>query len=133
MNVMVISAAAETGAWLARILEPHGFQVVTAMPGPGLIQQVRERRPDVAVLDGIDTRPQLAQMEVALLKDQSPGIRIIAISAESSEHDVEVIEQGIFCYLGGCSLQQLLSAVLSAARSRAGDRAQPNINLRSVP
>jgi CheY-like chemotaxis protein len=123
MNVLVVSAGDETGAWLARILEPQGFQVVTAMPGPGLIQQVRERRPDVAVLDRIDARPHVAQMEVALLKDQSPGIRIIAISAQSSEHDAEVIEQGIFCYLGGCSLQQLLCAVLCAARSRAADRA----------
>jgi DNA-binding NarL/FixJ family response regulator len=87
-----------------------------AEPGPQLIQRVRERRPDVAVLDAIHARPQLASMEVALLKDQSPGVRIIALSDESSEQDAGVVEQGIYCYLGGCSPEELLRVVESATR-----------------
>jgi DNA-binding response OmpR family regulator len=114
MKVIVISTDATTGSWLAHRLEPQGVTVLTAEPGRDLIQRLRRERPDVAVLDAIHTRPQLAPVEVALLKDRSPGVRIIALSGESSEHDVEVIEQGIFCYLGGCSLDELLRVVESA-------------------
>jgi DNA-binding response OmpR family regulator len=133
MNVLVISSGSTTCSWLAQRLDPQGYAVQSSMPGPELIQRVREGRPDVAVLDGIDARPQLARMEVALLKDQSPGVRIIALSAVSSELDAQVVEQGIFCYLGGCSLEELLRAVESAARSRAEDRTHQGMNPWGVP
>jgi DNA-binding response OmpR family regulator len=122
MNVMVVSPSTRTASWLAPRLAPHGVAVFTAEPGPELIHALRERRPDVVVLDGIHARPQLAPVEVALLKDRNPAVRIIARSETSSQVDVEVIEQGVFCYLGGSSLEELLRAVESAAlgcRARA--------------
>jgi hypothetical protein len=130
MDVLVISNGTATAAWLALRLG-GGFLVRTAVPGPELISAVRDSKPAVAVLDGIDGRPALARLEVALLKDQCPGVRIIALSEASSETDAEVIEQGVFCYLGGCSLQELLRVVQSAARSVAG--AAGKTKLRSVP
>jgi DNA-binding response OmpR family regulator len=133
LNVLVISTGPATGAWLEERLDARRFSVGTAQPGPDLIRAVREAQPQIAVLDGIDARPELARLEVALLKDRSPGVQIIALSAQSSELDVEVIEQGVFCYLGGCSLEELLRVVESAARGRAEDRTHPHSNLRSVP
>jgi DNA-binding response OmpR family regulator len=115
MNVMVVSPSTRTASWLARRLARHGVDVYAAEPGPELIHVLRERRPDVVVLDGIHARPQLAPVEVALLKDRNPAVRIIARSETSSELDVEVIEQGVFCYLGGSSLEELLRVVESAA------------------
>ncbi len=118
LQVLVISGGSETGSWLAERLSPRGFKVRTAHPGPGLVRAVREGRPHVAVVDGIHARPGMAQMEVALLKDQHPGIPIIALSEYSSEFDAEVIEQGIFCYLAGCSLDELLRVIEAAAGAR---------------
>jgi DNA-binding NtrC family response regulator len=132
MQVMVISAEPSTALWLAQRLAPSGIAVVPTEPGPEFIRAVREIRPQVAVLDGIDARPQLAPMEVAVLKDQSPGVRIIARSGESSELDVAVVEQGIFCYLGGCSLEELLRVVESAARTGDGQRSN-EMNLWGAP
>jgi DNA-binding response OmpR family regulator len=123
MQVMVISADPSTALWLAGHLADRGIAVVATEPGPDFIRAVRGTRPQVAVLDCIDARPQLAPMEVAVLKDQSPGVRIIARSGDSSELDAGVIEQGIFCYLGGCSLDELLRVVESAARAGAGPAA----------
>jgi hypothetical protein len=60
----------------------------------------------------------MAQMEVALLKDQHPGIPIIALSEQSSEFDAEVVEQGIFCYLAGCSRDELLRVIEAAVVER---------------
>jgi hypothetical protein len=124
LNVLVISAGSQTGAWLASRLSPGRFVVHVTRPGPTLIAAVRELRPHVAVLDGIDARPAAAQMEVALLKDQSPGVQIIALSGDSSERDGGVIEQGIFCYLAGRSLDELprLIAAAAAERRRASRR-----------
>jgi hypothetical protein len=120
LHVLVISAGSQTGAWLAARLDPRRFRVRTARPGPGLIQAARKDAwPHVAVLDGVHARPGVAQMEVALLKDQNPGVRIIALSGEPSPRDAEVVEQGIFCYLGGCSLEELLRVIESAAREPA--------------
>jgi DNA-binding NtrC family response regulator len=116
LKLLVISSADETGEWLEGRLDSRAYGVSTVRPGPGLIAAVREARPDVAVLEGIDTRPRAAQMEVALLKDQCPGVQIIAMSGNSSEYDAGVVEQGIFFYLAGCSREELLRLVEAAAR-----------------
>lgn len=126
LHVLVISAGCETGAWLSERLSAERFRVSTARPGPDLIPAVRDGRPHVAVLDGVHARPDVAQLEVALLKDQSPGVRIIALSDEPSPRDAEVIEQGIFCYLGGCSLGELLRVIESVAGEPATGRVEDN-------
>jgi DNA-binding response OmpR family regulator len=118
LQILVISAGPETGSWLKARLSPLHFEVRTAPPGPGLVRAVREGQPHVAVVDGIHARPEIAPMEVALLKDQSPGVQIIALSENSSEFDAQVVEQGIFCYLGGCSREELLRVIEAAARER---------------
>lgn len=121
MEVLVIGAGSRTGTVLTERLDPGRFRVSTAPPGPGLLAAMRERRPEVAVLDAVHARPGAAPLEVALLKDHSPGVRIIALSDEPSPRDAEVVEQGIACYLGGCSLEELLRVIESIARERAGD------------
>jgi DNA-binding response OmpR family regulator len=115
LKLLVISGNDETGAWLTRRLAAGGFEVTTALPGPTLIHTVKASRPHVAVLDRIDTRPKAAPMEVALLKDQSPGVQIIALSEHSSEIDAGVVEQGIFYYLAGRSREELLRVIEAAA------------------
>jgi DNA-binding NtrC family response regulator len=128
VNVLVISAGSETGSWLASRLSPHRFTVSTARPGPDLIRAVRESRPRVAVLDAIHARPGLAQLEVALLKDHSPEVQIVALSEESSERDGDVIEQGIFCYLAGCTRDELLRVIEAAAQERRPSSRIPTID-----
>jgi DNA-binding response OmpR family regulator len=118
LNVLVISTGVTTAEWLAQRLSPRHFAVTGALPGPALIRAVRERRPEVAVVDAIDARPGAAQLEVALLKDQSPGVQIIALSGASGEQDGAVIEQGVFCYLAGRTLPELLRVVQAAGRER---------------
>lgn len=122
LNVLVISATAETGAWLAARLSPHRFAVTTAQPGPDMIRAVREGHPGVAVVDAIHARPGMAQMEVALLKHHSPNVQIVALSEQSSERDGDVIEQGVFCYLAGCTRDDLLRVIEAAAHERRPSR-----------
>lgn len=126
LNVLVISAGAETGSWLADRLSPDRYAVSTARPGPDLIRAVREGHPHVAVLDAIHARPGVAQMEVALLKDHSPDVQIVALSGQSSERDGDVIEQGVFCYLAGCTRDELLRVIEAAACERRPSHTLPS-------
>jgi DNA-binding NtrC family response regulator len=127
LNVLVISPGSETGSWLASRLSPGRFAVSTARPGPDLIRAVRLDRPHVAVLDGIHSRPGVAPLEVALLKDHSPDVRIVALSGESSDLDGDVIEQGVFCYLAGCRRDELLRVIEAAASERLSPSGCPSI------
>jgi CheY-like chemotaxis protein len=117
-HILVIGSGDETAGWLAERLSPRRFRIHVVEPGPRVIQAIREWQPAVAVLDGIDARPQQAPLEVALLKDRSPGVSIIAWSRESSERDAPVVEQGVFCYLAGCSREELLRVVEAATEER---------------
>ena len=118
LKLLVISADEETGAWLAERLSPLDFAVTNVAPGPKLLEAARKTKPHLAVLDKIDSRPKTAPLEVAILKDQSPGVQIIALSEYSSEFDAGVVEQGIFFYLAGCSREELLRVIAAAAGER---------------
>jgi DNA-binding response OmpR family regulator len=125
LQVLVVSSAHDTGDWLTARLPADRYEIRTARPGAGLVRAVRERRPDVAVVEGIHDRPGVAPLEVALLKDRSPAVLIIALSDRSSERDAEVVEQGIFCYLAGRSREELLRVVQAAAREEVREHPLP--------
>jgi CheY-like chemotaxis protein len=115
-RILVVSPGWTTASWLAERLDRARYSVLAARPGPGLIEAVRRVQPHVAVLDAIDARPHAAQLELALLKDQCPGVQVIALSAQSTDADGDVIEQGVFCYLAGGSLEQLLRVIAAAVQ-----------------
>jgi DNA-binding response OmpR family regulator len=115
LKLLVVSDE-EAGLWLTERLSPLDFTVSVVAPGPKLVEAARTTRPHLAVLEGIDRRPKAAPLEVAVLKDQSPGVQIIALSENSSEFDAGVVEQGIFFYLAGRSRDELLRVIDAAAR-----------------
>jgi DNA-binding response OmpR family regulator len=134
-KILVVSAGSATAVELSARLNAQQYQVVAARSGAGLIRALRQMRPHLVVVDSIDARPDAAQLEVALLKDQCPGVPIIALSAVSTETDGAVIEQGIFCYLGGASLEELVRVIEVACRERqtpAAMNAERLSNPRSV-
>jgi hypothetical protein len=122
-RVLVVSAGSGTAAWLADRLG-GGCEVSDVRPGPDLVRTARERRPQLAVLDAIDTRPGTAPLEVALLKDASPGVQVVAVSGASTELDGDVIEQGVLCYLGGRSMEELLRVIERVAHNSTQPRSQ---------
>ena len=115
LNLLVVSDE-EAGVWLRERLSPREFAVSVVPPGPKLVEAARSTRPHLAVLEGIDRRPKTASLEVAVLKDQNPGVQIIALSENSSEFDACVVEQGIFFYLAGRPREELLRVIAAAAR-----------------
>lgn len=126
VRVIVVSSAATLAASLGCALDPERFHVTHVRPGPGLVDAVRRERPQVAVVDRIDERPQAAQLEIALLKDRCSEVQVIAVSGRSSESDARVVEQGIFYYLTeptGQELPRLIEAAAATLKRRGPGRA----------
>ena len=117
-RVVVVSPSRTLGTALSDRLSSH-FEIVTVHPGPEMFEAVRECRASIAVIDRIDERPETAQLEIAVLKELSPGVEIIALSDNSSDRDASVIEQGIFYYAAAVSLGQLTRLIHAAERSAA--------------
>lgn len=120
-TLMVISPAAALGVSLRRLLPPNRFDVAQVVPGAGLLQGLRRRRPQIAIVDGIDERPESAQLEIALIKEMYPDALIIAVSANSSAADVFVVEQGIFCYVAAPADDELVRIIHAASRAAGAE------------
>jgi len=111
---VVISPSSALSTALSQELPSSRFHVVDIRPGLDVLEAVRRDRPRIAVVDGIDGRPEAAQLEIALLKDLCPGVEIIALSHESSEQDASVIEQGVFYYRAAASAHELVRIIDAA-------------------
>lgn len=115
IRVLVISSTRALAAGLSRSLPPDRYQVCAVRPGSGVLRALRQERPAVAVVDGIDTRPASAQLEIELTKELCPEARVIALSGHSSPADASVVEQGLFYYMAAPSDRELERVVRAAA------------------
>lgn len=117
IRVLVISSSGALSAALSEELPSSRFHVLEVRPGPRVLDAARRERPRIAVVDGIDERPEAAQLEIAVLKELCPGVEIIALSNESSEQDASVVEQGVFYYQGDASAGELVRIIDAAERA----------------
>lgn len=116
-RLLVVSPSESLGDWLTNELPRDRFNVWFSRPGAQVLGAVIGSRPEIAIIDGIDTRPEAAQLEIALLKSVCPETRVIAVSGCSSGADASVVEQGVFYYVAAPSEGELVRAVESAALS----------------
>jgi len=113
IRILVSSPETSIGAFLESTLSTSRFRVITINPGPSFIEMAQ--RAEIAVIDCIDERPDVAQLEIAFLKKIQPKIPIIVISRNSSDRDVRVVEQGIYYYLAGKPEEKLVRVIQAAA------------------
>ncbi|MBI4600852.1 MAG: hypothetical protein HY721_02720 [Planctomycetes bacterium] len=121
MRVLVDSPDASIGELLRERLPGSDFHVVSTQPGPAFLRTARCVLPDIAVVDRVHERAEAALLEIAVLKDARPGVRIIALSEESSPKDARVVEQGIFYYMTLPTGRELVQVIRAAARAIASE------------
>ncbi|HKJ91862.1 MAG TPA: hypothetical protein VJ957_01785 [Longimicrobiales bacterium] len=114
-SLLVVSPSESLGDSLASELPRDRFHVWYARPGAQVLGAVVGSRPQIAIVDAIDARPEAAQLEIALLKSVCPEARVIVVSGCSSGADASVVEQGVFYYVAAPSEGELVRAVESAA------------------
>lgn len=119
-RVLVNSLDTAIGDFLKGRLSPSRFEVVPVQPGLGFIDAACRERPEIAVLDCVHERLDAVPMEVAVLKEIRPKVRIIVLSGKSSTKDASVVEQGIFYYMtvpvGPALIQVIEGAAQAIAR-----------------
>ena len=98
-------------------LRGPAFAVALSRPGASFVADARRERPQIAVIDRIHERPVVAQMEIAVLKENFSDVRIILLSQEPSPSDGTLVEQGVFYYLAIPSLPKVITIVQAAAAS----------------
>jgi len=116
-RVLIISPEPSVEDLLRRELPPTEFEMTRLAPGAGLVSAVRLLRPDVAVIDRVHERKDAVLMEVALLRDARPDVRIIALSPGTSLEDASLVELGLFYLLQASPPVRLPELVRAAARS----------------
>ena len=88
-HVLVVEDDQLTRRTLGRLLKSVGYDTSTAADGHVALQLIREKRPDLIVLDM--RMPHLNGLEVLQRLDQS--IPVIVVSAESDPHTLERAQQ----------------------------------------
>lgn len=114
-NLLVVSPSESLRDSVASELPRGRFRVWYSRPGARMLGALTSARPEIVVLDGIDTRPGAAELEIAVVKSFCPEARVIAVSGCSSGADASVVEQGAFYYMAAPSEGELARAVESAA------------------
>jgi DNA-binding response OmpR family regulator len=98
MRIMVVADNADLRIGIARLLEKAGYLVDQAADGESALQAVRQRRPDVLLLDR--DMPGLDGLEVCRRIKQDPACADLAILMVSgaypgSSHQSEGLESGV--------------------------------------
>lgn len=122
-QLLVISPDPFVAAFLGERLSAERFDIQEVRPGTEAAALTRRTPVHVAVVDRIEQRPDVAQLEIALLKATHPQVRIIAISQTSSDRDAGIVEQGLFYYWTGKprpALIELIEAAAAVAGAKGG-------------
>lgn len=123
--VLVSSRDSKWCGFLQEHLPPREFQVLGPVQLVEFFEVAKKSRPQIAVLECLPAHGESVQMQVALLKDLRPEIRIIVISRQSSEEDGRIVEQGLFYYTSdpdGFELVQLVEAAALSLSVRSSQR-----------
>ena len=117
MRVLVVSPDRALVDFLRRELATPEFEVLATLPGAEFVRAVRRARPDIAVIDRVHARRDVAEMEVALLRDMRREARIILVSEVPSREDGCLVEAGVFFYLSASPPLRLPELIHAAAVS----------------
>ena len=88
MRVLVVGTDQGLVHFLRRELSAAEFQVLPSLPGAEFVRAVRQAPPDIAVIDRAHARRDVAEMEVALLRDARREARMVerkGVTAPGSE------------------------------------------------
>ena len=116
-RILIHSTDTQIQEVLQQELDPQDFEVSSVGPNPSFVQMFRQLWPHIVILDRVDEHQDVAQLEIAMIKDVNPDARIIVISKQSSQKDASLIEQGIFYYLTNSDHRELVRVIQAAVKS----------------
>jgi DNA-binding response OmpR family regulator len=124
-TILVVDDEPTLRETLAEALEADGFRVLTAADGREALEQFREHRPDLIVLDLM--LPELSGIEVCRIVRRESGVPILMLTAKASEIDkVLGLELGADDYVTKpFSLRELSARIRALLRRMEQPAAEP--------
>ncbi len=117
IRLLVDSPNPNTAALLRGRLGADRFRIFCVGLKADFMDLARRVQPQIAVFDEIHNRQETARARITALKEISPGVRVIAVSGNSSARDVRVVELGVFYYLTLAVGGELVRIIEAAARA----------------
>ena len=128
IRILVDSPDQNTVEFLRKRLSDARFKIVTANKTQRFSEFAHREQPQIAIIDRIHERQEIARQQIAALQEMCSGVRIIAISEQPSSDDAAVIEQGVFYYLTlliGDELIRVIEAGAARLRSISNEQVGP--------
>ena len=128
IRILVDSPDPNTLEFLRKRLSDARFKIVTASKRQRFSEVAHREQPQIAIIDRIHERQDVARQQIAVLQEACPEVRIIAISEQPSSDDASVIEQGLFYYLAlpvGDELIRVIEAGAIGLRHRSNEQVGP--------
>jgi DNA-binding response OmpR family regulator len=124
-TILVVDDEPTLRETLAEALEADGFRVLTAADGREALEQFREHRPELIVLDLM--LPELSGIEVCRIVRRESGVPILMLTARTSEIDkVLGLELGADDYVTKpFSLRELSARIRALLRRTEQPAAEP--------
>lgn len=99
ISILVDSTDHRTIEFLRKHLSDARFKIIATNQKQCFSEIAQQEQPQIAIIDRIHERQEIARQQIAELQEICLGVRIIAISEQPSSKDASVIEQGLFYYL----------------------------------
>ena len=126
MQILIVDDEVEFASTLVERLALRGIEAISANRGVEALARVKERSPDVVVLDL--KMPDLSGLEVlAKIKAIDPSIEVIMLTGHgSSAAGIDGMERGAFDYLmKPVDLKALLGKIEQAYEKRVREQGKP--------
>ena len=128
IRILVDSPDPNTVVFLRKRLSDVRFKIVTTNERQDFSDLAHREQPQIAIIDRIHERQEVALQQIAVLQEACPEVRIIAISEQPSSEDASVVEQGLFYYLTlpiGDELIRVIEAGATGLRSKSNEQVGP--------
>jgi len=115
MTILVSSQDSDLVEFLTENLDSESYRIESVLPGPSIVPAASRLHPRIAVLDCVHKRPEVARMEIEVLRKAESEVRIITLS-ESSPEDAAIVAGGVFYYMTQAPGPELIRVIDAAAR-----------------
>jgi len=115
MTILISTQNPALTAYLKENLSGVTYRIESVLPGPPIVSAASRLHPIIAVLDCVSKRPEVARMEIEVLRKAEPEVRIITLS-ESSPEDVAFVTSGVFYYMTQPHGPELIRVIGAAAQ-----------------
>lgn len=115
-RILVSSADPALARFVGEALPGGAFEVLPVCLPKDVVEAVLDQSPALLLFE-VDRRSGSPAATLRIIRKVRPGLRVIALSADSCPEDAEIVEVGLFYYATRPVGADLIQVIQAAARS----------------